>query len=553
MSLDKTLSWQNIVGLCAACAVTLVMAGIAWYLAGAPGINGIDDAAITRSYSENLANGHGFVYNIGGERVEGATSFLWTLLLVFPYLFDDNPEIPILIITTLFTTGAVFFGLRIAQRAAGDISPNAVVAVMALALLGLPGFFIWSVWSMMEIALWSALCMLLVDRLSRLTEHQEGVPTLDPVLLGAAFAMPLTRPEGVAVAVGLTLLAILLRPSVWRPVGLALLAALAAFAAIALARLAYFGFPFPNTYYAKVSSDRLQNIVDGAKYLASFVTEKPFAEVMVAAWIVLAVMSLTRLLRAPRPGDRTRVLASALVLGILSVYVLLGGDHFALWRFYQPIMPVIVLPVALFAIWALQMIPQTSRIAGLGAALVLWFAINSMAYYQERFGIAKEFQLSMRGEIFGNYLNDFSPRPVMGVTAAGGIALTYDGQLRDLMGLNWVEMAHANPIKVGMRNHASFDIDTFWKHQPDLLPLFHRGICQRTGWTEQSNVHDTGVKKLYGQARFQEAYTPVILEMESGACTNAFAANSWLAQVDSDKISIVGWDDLMIIGRSAQP
>ena len=39
-----------------------------------------DDAFISFRYAKNLVEGHGLVYNIG-ERVEGYTNFLWTLLL----------------------------------------------------------------------------------------------------------------------------------------------------------------------------------------------------------------------------------------------------------------------------------------------------------------------------------------------------------------------------------------------------------------------------------------------------------------------------------------
>ena len=40
----------------------------------------IDDAPITYRYAENLAAGHGFVYNIG-ERILGTSTPLYTLLL----------------------------------------------------------------------------------------------------------------------------------------------------------------------------------------------------------------------------------------------------------------------------------------------------------------------------------------------------------------------------------------------------------------------------------------------------------------------------------------
>jgi arabinofuranosyltransferase len=532
--------------LLVALVVTLTMAAVSWFLGGAPGTNGIDDAAITRSYSDNLANGHGFVYNIGGERVEGATSFLWTMILVLPYLFGENPETAILTITTFFTVMAVFFGLRISRRAAAGLHPTATVFLMAAAMAGLPAYFIWSVWSMMEVALWSALCMLLLDRLSHLAEETEITPRVDTILLAAAFTLPITRPEGIVVAFGMGLLAVALRPVLWRPVGLALIAAVVSFCAIALARLTYFGFPFPNTYYAKVSSDRLQNIIDGAKYLMSFVSGHPFAEVIFVSWILLGIISVVGLIRNQASGQRTQVLAAALVLGILSIYVLLGGDHFALWRFYQPIMPILPLPLVLLALWFVRITSGRGRIAIVSLALGFWLVINNIAYHQERFRIAREFQLSHRGEVFGTYLNEFSPRPSMGVVAAGGIALTYEGELRDLMGLNWVEMAHANPIKIGFRNHASFDVDTFWKHETEILPQFHKPGCQRDGWTEKTNARDTGVKQLFGQPQFQAKYTPIIMEMDGGKCTNAFAANTWLDTVQSDRIRIVGWDNLTL-------
>ena len=79
------------------------MSVIAWFLSGQPPLVGIDDAAITRSYSENIANGYGFVYNIGGERVEGATSFLWTLIVSLAYLLPFKVEFTIIAINYVVT------------------------------------------------------------------------------------------------------------------------------------------------------------------------------------------------------------------------------------------------------------------------------------------------------------------------------------------------------------------------------------------------------------------------------------------------------------------
>src|SRR5262245_15180176 len=40
-----------------------------------------DDAYISFRYARNLADGHGLVFNPGGERVEGYSNFLWVLIL----------------------------------------------------------------------------------------------------------------------------------------------------------------------------------------------------------------------------------------------------------------------------------------------------------------------------------------------------------------------------------------------------------------------------------------------------------------------------------------
>lgn len=529
--------------------IALVMAGLSWWLAGAPGTNGIDDAAITRSYADNIAHGHGFVYNIGGERVEGATSLLWVMLLAVPYLFDDNPEIPILVISALLTIFSIFLALRIVRRIAGPDGTLGVAAT-AVAFLGLPAFFVWSIWSMMEIALWSALIMLLLNSLSALVEEPGPSGPWNWPLLVAAVALPLTRPEGVAVSAGLILLAGVLRPIAWKTTAMALAATIGSFGLLTVGRLAYFGVPFPNTYYAKVSSDRIQNFVDGTKYFASFIFGMPFAELLLLSWLVYAGANIIGLLRRDTtPARRSGLLAAATVLGMFFVYIGLGGDHFALWRFYQPVMPIITLPIIIGALhvyrangWPGKRVLLTFFLV----ACLVWLGLSNLFYHQARFGMLREFALSARGERFGTFMNRFDPTPSLGVSAAGGIALTYNGELRDLMGLNWFEMAHANPIKIGMRNHASFDVETFWKHPPDLLPQFDKTDCHRNDWTLTGSEKSHGIPQLFVQPRFQETFTPILLEKED-ICVNAFASNSWLSLIEDNAITIIGWDNVTII------
>jgi arabinofuranosyltransferase len=66
----------------------------------------MDDAFISFRYARNLVEGSGLVFN-PGERIEGYTNFLWTLLLTVPFLARIDP------VTFCFATGLVLFVLTL--------------------------------------------------------------------------------------------------------------------------------------------------------------------------------------------------------------------------------------------------------------------------------------------------------------------------------------------------------------------------------------------------------------------------------------------------------
>ncbi|HDY90309.1 MAG TPA: hypothetical protein ENH82_19590, partial [bacterium] len=53
--------------------------------------NQYDDSYITYRYAVNLANGDGLVFNVG-ERVDAASSFLYTVILAMFYKIGISPE-----------------------------------------------------------------------------------------------------------------------------------------------------------------------------------------------------------------------------------------------------------------------------------------------------------------------------------------------------------------------------------------------------------------------------------------------------------------------------
>ena len=78
----------------------------------------LDDAFISFVYARNFANGAGLVWN--GERVEGYTNFLWTLLLGLGMKAGVAPERGSVLLGLLAFGGSVVVFQRLCLRLFGD-------------------------------------------------------------------------------------------------------------------------------------------------------------------------------------------------------------------------------------------------------------------------------------------------------------------------------------------------------------------------------------------------------------------------------------------------
>lgn len=89
-----------------------------------------DDAFITFRYAQNLAAGHGLVYNIG-ERILGTTSPLFALILSLPALLGLDLPLVAQILNILFDCLTLFLVFYWAKR-------NSMVLAAVLFALFLP-------------------------------------------------------------------------------------------------------------------------------------------------------------------------------------------------------------------------------------------------------------------------------------------------------------------------------------------------------------------------------------------------------------------------------
>ena len=241
MSEERGLTTEGaaVIALCAVGA-----AHVAWF-----GGWVVEDAAISFTYARNLAAGDGLVPFVGGERVEGYSNPTWVALLAVGELVGIDAYWAAKLAAMLCTTLGVVVVWRLAREAtreAGWTSPTApLAAAAAFAFNTQVGIF-------GAAGLENPLFSLLLGAGILLTAR-------DPVGLRSApiwALLAVTRPEGpvyAAIGAGMAIgAAVRARRAVpvlrWLGV---FLAPLLVYHAI---RYAYFAWPFPMTYYAKVEN-----------------------------------------------------------------------------------------------------------------------------------------------------------------------------------------------------------------------------------------------------------------------------------------------------------
>ena len=445
---------------------------------------GIDDAYIFLVYARNLADGHGFVYNVGGEAVEGFTSLLWTLVCALAIRVTARPfELLLAVNVALVALSATVVVLAIRTLAPATRWRTWIAAAFGIGLVSDFSYLTWNTITLMDNALWSTLLTLLTvltclgDARSR--RRSAGVSLLIGLLV-------LTRPEAVLWA-PLFIAILAFRAAQQSTVRAALPVAILPAVVFALTlggltvfRLAYFGYPLPNTFYAKMSPAIGFTLTQGVRYLAGYVWSGllPF---LVSIGVGFGLLHLADRDHGLRTAGAPLVLAAAVGLGLP---ILTGGDHFSAFRFYQNVLPVLVLGLAFTTLRVLPellavrpRLPQSrlravTALAVIGAALVTLRAVTLRDHARDS-QLRNEFEIAQRGRAVGVTIEQLfaglPALPSVGVIAAGGIKYEYDGDIVDLMGLNNLHMAHNAGRRIGLKNHAAFEKKSLYELRPAIV------------------------------------------------------------------------------------
>ncbi|HVW29285.1 MAG TPA: hypothetical protein VHC69_28155 [Polyangiaceae bacterium] len=430
----------------------------------------VDDAYIAFRYAANFADGSGLVWN-PGERVEGYTNPLWVILMSGFAKLGVDLVLPGILSSLAFAAACVAIVVHLGRRIPGA---GPLAALLPGLLLATNPSFDHASTSAMESTAFAFLALLGIHLLIRSREHTRSAA-------GAALcfcAAYLTRPEGAlvaAIALGVEALArsgpLRDRVRALAPIAFAVALVIAAHVA---ARVAYYGYPLPNTYYAKVILGRIA-AVRGAAHVGGFL--------LAGGWLALpGVLEVER----PSPLRPWFVHGYALLVAYTTYIVVVGGDHPFWYRFYVPLMPLPLLATSQLAVRVAGRIADAS-LRWAGRALRTTFAVVSalafvvlprwLAYpFSERAEVIGHLEPGFRDIVtnIARFFRDEAPAGSLVAALPVGHLGYYARNIRilDMWGLNDVHIAHLDVPPLFKSGHDKYDPGYVILTKPDYAYMF---------------------------------------------------------------------------------
>lgn len=293
----------------------------------------LDDAYIFFRYAENIANGFGFVWNIGEAPVEGYTSFIYLILLVSAKIVTIDLELFAIFLGILSSTLTLFFTYLVYDLLYSKNLNHPSAGLFTVIILALsPSYNYWS-GAGMETAFYSMFLMLTIYFFLKLSNSPKEV-FIKGVLFGL---LCIIRFEAVMFFVVALIYLItdnfsFKKLQINKPLLIFSAAFVLVFGTYFIWRWSYFGYFFPNTYYAKTGGG-FQQIAGGFLYIV-----KALRLFYGFGWVpIFIIMFFSEKMMITK---KTVFLFSIVVISILTT-IFIGGDHFHLGRFVLPVLPLI--------------------------------------------------------------------------------------------------------------------------------------------------------------------------------------------------------------------
>jgi len=455
-----------------------------------------DDSFITFRYVRHLVDGHGLVWNLG-ERVEGYTTFLWTILLAVPGVFGLDLESSARLLGIAAGLVALFLlwrlSIRLSRPAASPLIPLTAVALT----VANSSIAYWSV-SGMETPLFTAL---LVGSALAFLHERDTTFFWTPFLF---LLVSLTRPEG-TLLIGLTALFFALERLARKQAIREMLpqaARLLGFYAVPFAlfmgwRLMYYGHLFPNTYYAKAGFSA-EYLTAGWEYLLLFL------RTYMLEGALLAVPVAFLLWKRRTPEILYLLLLS---LGYSAYIVSVGGDVLHAFRFFVPVLPFFYLFVQETLVGLTAMLsrtPATGRWLPVAAGVLLAYSTFSQPYAYVREKWTMEIGLVDKMTSTGRWLAANSDSStVVAATTIGALGYYGGVTLVDMLGLTDSTIAHHPEYLQGIQSgwkERKYNTSYVLSRKPEWI-FFSTGV-KPSAFAERALFTRSGFRRHYAPRFF---------------------------------------------------
>ena len=441
---------------------------------------GCDDAYISFRYAHNLFVGNGLVFN-PGDRVEGYSNLLWTVMLVPAFSGGKEFVYPFAVALNcaLFGLALILFWRFCVRRL------NPFIAHLATLVLALSPW----VWVNAGTGLESVLVLVAFLGIWICVEAYCEDPSPRKLVLLVAFCLLSTysRVDGFFVP-GLAAIYLFWKRHYRAGLFLALCVSLALGLHTAF-RILYYHDVMANTYYNKVSGNVWYRGWKGLGFVCKYGLRTGVA-FAIGAMAVMAVMRFW----VPEQKERAKTgFALPLVVGWVLFLISIGGDIY-----YERFM-IAILPAAIFVIFAACQRLRSMWTFAIGAALAtvpfVFVGIDGRFAYQTH---------KYDGWVtLGKYLGANYPGKVLAIDAAGKVPYFSGLFTIDMLGLNDTHIAKMKPRFRGPLGHSKYDADYVLGREPDLIAAWiDTQMNMAWGLSRQRYAHDYTLKYVVNLSRF---------------------------------------------------
>ena len=503
---------------------------------------GLDDAYISFRYAANLLAGEGLVFN-PGERVEGYSNFLYVLASAVALSMVSADVL--FFAMSAFNLLLALVGLWVYQREMRSRSDSGRALIATGLFAACPLVWLW-VGSGMEtvavmvvqLGLW--VCVHRLDR-GLSSSGAQGAGVQSPSFQSLSFQSPRFQ-SILPVALLLNVLTLLRADGFlhilivafhfglqrrWRLTAALVASSVPSFVGYLIWRLAYYGLPWPNTYYAKVDEpigQRLSFAISELHHLSVVAVLAPF--LLVVLWLAIST-SVSALKRGFPRGEGIVPFEGTLGASLIAYWLYVGGDHFD-ERFLLVLYPLgLAILLGRFC-EGLGFSRRSLVVVGMLYLFATVFVRDGNFRYQEP---RYDSWITL-----GKFLGEQYPNRTMAVEAAGKIPYFSGLEAIDMLGLTDSHIAHVEAKPYRNPGHNKTDPAYVLDRRPDLIvgslgrdlsvaadlaPEQYLSAGYRIAWLLNISRQDKGANNVIAvspkprrrdiQLKLQEGYAYVVL------------------------------------------